>query len=246
MTLFIAICDDEIQIGTLLEKDLIEILDSINIKYEIDVYYTGEDLYNKMESGVHYDLIFLDIEFAQNAINGVEVGKLIRDAQKNNLVSIVYISWEKNYAMELFDIRPLHFLVKPLNYEKIEKIIRTYLDISGLLSGVFTYKIGHDTFKARVKDIVYLENRERKIIIVFSDGRSEEFYGSLKEVYEEQLKGFDFIFIHASYVVNYDHITKVEYNQLFINNSALPLPISKHRRNDVRENYYAITKRRRV
>jgi len=33
-----------------------------------------------MENGAIYNLIFMDIEFAKNAINGVEVGRLIRGA----------------------------------------------------------------------------------------------------------------------------------------------------------------------
>jgi len=242
----IAICDDETKIGAELERALIKILDNLNVKHEIDVFFAVEELCKKLEARTHYDLIFLDIEFAKDELNGVEMGRLIRDTHKNNIVSIVYISWEKKYAMDLFDIRPLHFLVKPLNYEKVEKVIRTFLEIAGLWSGVLSYNIGYDTFKVPLKDILYLENQERKIILYLANGKSEEFYGSLKWVYEEQLKRFDFLFIHASYVVNYDYITTVEYSQLFLANKELPLPISKHRRNDVRENYFAITKRRRV
>jgi len=242
----IAICDDETKIGAELECALTKILNNLNVKHEIDVFFAGEELCKKLEAKTHYDLIFLDIEFAKDELSGVEMGRLIRDNHKNNIVSIVYISWEKKYAMDLFDIRPLHFLVKPLNYEKLEKVIRTFLEIAGLWSGVLSYNIGYDTFKVPLKDILYLENQERKIILYLASGKSEEFYGSLKWVYEEQLKRFDFLFIHASYVVNYDYITTVEYSQLFLANKELPLPISKHRRNDVRESYFAITKRRRV
>ena len=79
-----------------------------------------------------------------------------------------------------------------------------------------------------------------------ADGRREEFYGSLKEAYEEQLKGFDFLFIHASYIVNFDYITSMRYSQLMLTDSVTPLPISQNKRNEVREAYYAIMNRRRV
>ena len=242
----VAICDDEKKIGAELENALMNVLNSLNVKREIDVFFTGDELCKKLEAGTHYDLIFLDIEFAKDDIDGVEVGRLIRDTYKNNMTSIVYISWEKKYAMDLFDIRPLHFLVKPLSHEKVEKVVRTFLDISGRWSGALSYTIGYDTFKVPLKDILYLENQERKVVIYLADGRKEAFYGSLKSVYEEQLKRFDFLFIHASYAVNYDYVTTVEYSQLYLSNTALPLPVSKHRRNAVRENYFAITKRRRV
>jgi DNA-binding LytR/AlgR family response regulator len=242
--IIVAICDDEKGIGAKLESDLIDIFGKLNVKHEIDVYFTGEELCRKMESGAHYDLIFLDIEFARNEINGIEVGRLIREAYNNDVVSIVYISWERKYSLQLFDIRPLNFLIKPLDYEKLEQVVRTHLKIAGLWSRDFTYKIGHDTFKVRIKDIVYLESAGRKLILHLADGRKEEFYGTLKEVYQEQLQGFDFLFIHSAYVVNYDYIATLKYNELILFGSESVLPVSHRKRKEIGEAYYAILERR--
>ena len=244
--LIVAICDDERNIGSELENTLFEIFYKLNIKADIDVFYTGEELRRHIEAGAHYDLIFLDIQFAQSETDGVEVGRFIRDVHHNHLTSIVYISWEKNYAMQLFEIQPLNFLVKPLTDERIEEVVRRFLKISGLWSGTFTYKIGHDNFKVQIKNIVYLESYDRKIIIHLADGRKEEFYGSIKEAYEGQLKQYDFLFIHNAYVVNYDYVAALKFNQVLLAESTTPLPISKHRKNEVRESYYAILERRRV
>ena len=245
MTLFIAICDDEKRIGAELESAIMDMLGKMNVEYEIDVYFTGEELCQRMEAGAIYNLIFLDIEFAKNAIDGVEVGRLIRKAHRNNMVSIVYISWEMKYSMQLFDIRPLNFLLKPLDYVKVEEVLRTYLELAGLWLGDFTYKIGHDTYKVQIKDIVYLQSVKRKLILHLADGRQEEFYGTLKEVYQEQLQRFDFLFIHASYVVNYDYISALRYDELVLMDGMTSLPISRHKRKDVREEYCTITERRR-
>jgi len=242
----IAICDDEIKVGAELERDLIDVLSKLKVEHEIDVYFSSEDLCNKMEAGAHYDLIFLDIEFAKEEINGVEVGRLIREAHYNNMVSIVFISWEQKYSMQLFDIRPLNFLIKPLTHERVKQVAITFLQISGYHSDEFTYKKGYDTYKIKVKSIVYLESNDRKLILHLTNGKKEEFYGSLKEVYNEQLIKFDFLFIHASYAVNYDYVSTVKFNQLLLMDNETILPISVHRRNEVRETYFAIMKRRRA
>ena len=242
----IAICDDDQSICTDLEDKVYTILDGLNVKYEIDVYFSGYKLHEKMSAGIYYDLIFLDISFAENEIDGIEVGKLIREAHNNHTVSIVYISWETKYSMQLFEIHPLNFLIKPLEYDKIEQTIRTYLKISGFLSEEFIYKIGHSIYKEQLKNIMYLESRDRKLILHLTDGRKEEFYGSLRDAYNEQLKRFDFLFIHASYIVNYDHIAVKKYDSIYMSNCRTPLPISQNRRNDVRERYFAIMKRRSV
>jgi len=242
----IAICDDETTIGASLERALIDILHKMQIEHSIDVFFNGEDLCRHMENGAHYDLIFLDIEFAKNEINGVEVGRIIRDARQNDLVSIVYMSRIKDYACDLFEIRPLNFLVKPLEYDIIEKTIRTYLKIARLWSGEFSYNIGRDTFKANVKDILYLESRNKKLIINFANRSTVEFYGALKEVYCEQLKKYDFLFLHAGYAVNFDYIAVIRYDRVYLADHETPIPISQGRRNEIRERYCEIVKRRRA
>ena len=240
----IAICDDEVNIGSEIESILIQLLNKLSVKHEIDVYFAGSECCRNMEVGAHYDLIFLDIEFAQHEINGIEVGRLIREAHQNHMVSIVYISWEKKYALELFEIQPLNFLVKPLKKEKVEEVVKKYLKIAKKWSETFIYKKGHDTFKVQIKDIVYLESYDKKLVLHLSDGRKEEFYGSIKKIYQEQLHQYDFLFIHNSYVVNFDYVAALKFSQAVLVDQITFLPISKHRRNKVKEVYYGVIKRR--
>ena len=244
MAVFIAICDDEQNVSAELECALIDILGKQNIKYEIDVYHTGEALCTQMESGAHYDLIFLDIEFAPDAMNGVGVGRRIREAYRKDLTSIVYMSWESKYSLQLFDIRPLNFLIKPLDYAKVEQTITTYLRLAGLWAEEFSYKIGHSTHKVQVKDIVYLQSDKRKLTLHLADGRTQEFYGTLKEVYGEQLQRFDFILIHNSCAVNYDYIAVAKYDEMLLMDGKTSLPISQPKRKEVKEAYYEIMERR--
>ena len=240
----IAICDDEKNIGAALERTLIDIFGKLGIKYDIDVFFTGKELFNKMEAETSYNLIFLDIEFAKNEVNGVEVGRQIREVYQNYLASIVYISWEKKYVMQLFDIQPLNFLIKPLQNDKIEEVIKTYLKITKHWSGEFFYKIGHETFKVQIKDIIYLESNDKKICMRHANGNKIEFYKSIKEAYAEQLSKFDFLFIHNAYIVNYDYITSLKFSEVILADEVTSLPISKHRRNEVRERYFEIMKKR--
>jgi len=238
----VAICDDEKQITSELEQSLLDIFRKMNIKYEIDVFYTGVELCTHIKS-TYYDLIFLDIEFDKDELNGIEVGKLIRNTHANQTSSIIYISWEMKYAMELFDIRPFNFLIKPLDDEKIEQIIRLYLQLKGQWTEVFTYKSGHHILKAQMKDIVYLESNKRKVTLHLTGGQKEEFYGTLKEAYQNQLQRFDFLLIHAAYIVNYDHVAILKYDVLVLTDGT-SLPISRHRRKEIGKAYYDIIKRR--
>jgi len=156
----------------------------------------------------------------------------------------VYITWEQKYLdTELVNTRPLTFLTKPLNFEKIELTVKTHLKITNYGAGTFAYQKGHETFKVRIKDIRYLENQERKVII-HCGGTRDDYYGSLKQAYH-QLKNFDFLLIHASYLVNFDAISAMKYNRLFTTD-GVSLPISTNRRSEVKDRYMAIMERRRL
>ena len=239
--LTIAICDDEINIGAELESTLLTLFAELNVKHEIDVFLSGADFLRHAHK--HYDLIFLDIQFAAEEIDGVEIGHLIR--KDNNISSIVFISWVQDYAMQLFQIRPMDFLIKPLKTAEIERVVRTFLKIADCTVGEFTYKKGHEQFKLPIKSITHLENRDRKVIIHLEDGGQDEFYGSLKQLYNEQLSKFDFMFIHASYVVNYDYITAAKMDEITLTN-GLRLAVSQNRRTKIRDNYTEILQRRKL
>ena len=243
MSVYIAICDDERGVCGTMETALIDILTRLNIKYEIDVYSSGEKLCNEMDAGASYDLIFLDIELTGDTQSGIDVGKRIRGAMDNNAVSIVFMSWEAKYSLQLFDISPLNFLIKPLDANKIENVVRRYLKVANIWSGNFSYKIGHRACYAAIKDIIYMESSGRKIIIHMTDNRKEIFYGGLKEIYREQLKKHDFLLIHNAYAVNYLFVQSFKYEELTLKELDLVLPISQTRRKDVRETFYAIRER---
>lgn len=241
MNLHIAVCDDEEQICSLLEEYIERICSELNIEAETDIYYSGEGLCQKLESGECYDMIFLDIELAN--INGVQVGTKIRDEYHDEKTQIVYISGRQQYALELFDSNPLNFLVKPLTYGDIRKVIDKFLKISGFWSDIFTYKVGHDVFRVRLGDIMYFQSNGRKIKIFFKDGE-DEIYGNLEELYDTQLQKYDsFLFIRRSYIVNYDYICRFEYEKMVLFNGK-EFPVAQSRRAEMRALQRELEKRR--
>jgi len=140
----------------------------------------------------------------------------------------------------LFDIRPLNFLIKPLEFTEIEQVINTHLKLSGFWSRDFVYKIRRDAFRVKVKDIVYLESEKHRLVLHLVDGSKEIFYGTLKKVYQEQLRKFDFILIHASFAVNYDYISELRNDKVVLSCDSITLPISRHKKKEVKEIYLSI------
>jgi len=244
MKLSIAVCEDQVIVNAMLEETLEDILKKLSIKCEIEIFYSGEKLCKRLEEGQNYNLIFLDIEYGDEKISGVDVGKLIRDTHQNNSVSIVYISWEKKYSLELHNLQPLNFLIKPLEYESIEKVMRKYLDIAGIWSSYFIYKIGYESHRKQIRDISYVESRDRKLILHLADGQQVEFYGALKQEFSEQLQKFDFLFIHAAFAVNYDYIVKYTRETVVMSPSGVTLSVSQGRRSEISKRFLYIANKR--
>lgn len=226
----IAICDDELHVCSQLENILGALSKGLPKRIEVDVFYTGESLMQYLSHGEGYDLIFLDIEL--KLLNGVEVGKKIREELKDEITQIVYISGKDSYAMELFEVRPLNFLIKPLERDRIEAVVRKAIELTDRVKHFFEYKSGRSIAKAFIKDILYFESKGKKVRMVLVDG-AHEFYSKLSEI-EQQLDNQDFILIHKSYLANSFHIIEYQYESVKMSDHTI-LPISQQHRRTVRE-----------
>lgn len=232
----ISICDDENYICNELENVLKEILDEKGIRYETDVFYSGESLCSELGKG-RYNLIFLDIELPE--VSGIGVGKYIREVCGDETVQIAYISAKEQYAMELFEYRPINFLVKPLDKNKVLKVIDKYLLITEQDNHVFRYKKSVEYYTIPMADIIYFENDKRKVKVFYKDG-ADEFYESMENVYR-QVKNHKFLFIHKSIIVNYRFVKKMSYDEVTLLDGII-LPISQSRRKAIKSMYMDIRK----
>lgn len=89
---------------------------------------SGEALLESLRAGQTLFLLILDIEL--QAQNGVTVGNLLREELGDNATQVLYISAHTQYAMELFDVRPLNFLTKPLDEKKLSACVTQALELA--------------------------------------------------------------------------------------------------------------------
>ena len=126
----IAVCDDEQNIIKELALLLADVLKPLDMAHEVDSFLSTAALCKALEGGgKRYDLLFLDIGFAEGELDGIDAGHLIRDVHRNHSTSIVYISWVDRLARHLLPVGPLHFIVKPLSRQEVETAIALYLKI---------------------------------------------------------------------------------------------------------------------
>jgi DNA-binding LytR/AlgR family response regulator len=224
----IGICDDDKILCSALEEQIYEISKELAIKVEIEVWYSGESIQNDLNKGIELDLLFLDIELVSK--DGIAVGNFIRNELEDMQTHIVYISSKESYAMQLFKVQPLDFLIKPILAEQIKEVMVRSIKQKRSMGVYFEYQKGNSVFRIPLKDIAYFMSMDKKIILVKTDGE-EEFYGKLKNIGEKLPD--DFIMIHQSYIINQAYVSEYSYETVKMV-SGENLNISKPYRKETR------------
>ena len=224
----VGICDDDKILCSLLEAQIQRLSAELLTKFEIEVWYSGESLECDLKKGAELDIIFLDIELLQK--NGIEIGTFIRDEMEDTDTHIVYISSKQGYAMELFKVQPLEFLVKPISAVRLKEVLERSMKRKKYAESCFEYQRGSRIFRVSVREILYFMSMDKKVLMIKKEGQ-EEFYGKLKNVMEQLPAGF--LMIHQSYVIHQEYVSEYSYESIKMMNGDV-LSVSKPYRKEVR------------
>jgi len=168
----------------------------MNIEYTMTMYEYGENFISAFSvDQQRYDLIILDIFMGK--VNGMDLAKVIRDADRE--VSIIFITSSRVYVFEGYDVDALHYMVKPIDTEALERLIRkAYTE--KFQNNVFVFKSGDLTYRVPIQNIVSLEIKGRKVEINTFD-RTLLYPGKLSDLLSK-LPENRFVRCHQAYAVN--------------------------------------------
>ena len=224
----IAIVDDIIEICSSLERILLHYAEKIDEKIEVEPYTSSETFFSALDNNETFDLIYLDIEIDNKT--GIDIANHIRSVMDDELQQIVYISGKPEYSIKLHETHPLDFIIKPIKQESVEKIMNRYMKISGRFTDNFTYNIGTDRYKIKMKEILYF-NVSNHTTEMHTKNNVISIYGTLKAL-EKELKRYGFLRIHRKILVNSLHIKAYHYENVTLYNGE-SLEIGKTYHNDV-------------
>ncbi|MCR4762750.1 MAG: LytTR family DNA-binding domain-containing protein [Lachnospiraceae bacterium] len=207
----IAICDDE----QILRKQLESFIHEKNPDAAVSTFETGEALLQAAMQ-MSFDLILLDIGLP--GMDGVEVAKRIR--KDHNGTIIVFITADDSRVFEAFDVSALHYLRKPIDqnklqqvYERAMQIIRDRETASDKQEEEILIKSGDQHIRLARKDILCIESKGRKLLIMDRSGKYE-IYGVLGK-WEDRL-GDGFYRCHRSYLVGLRHVKSYDSESILL------------------------------
>lgn len=161
------------------------------------------------------DLLICDIEMPD--ISGIGLAKSLPNGPL-----IIFVTSHQEYALDCYEVSPVDFLLKPLNFERflqsIEKVRKRLLsqpeDIS--LSPYFFVKDGHNYEQVLYHNVLYMKAQEHFLHIVTPNHTYTPMLSISKM--EEQLKGDVFLRVHRSYLVHRLAIATITKDDVILTN----------------------------
>ena len=191
----IAICDDERQelehIQTLLKRYAPEI--------QVIRFSSADDLLYAAETDF-FPLIFWDI--AMELTSGFEAAELLMSKKQKPL--IVFVTKSTAYTVRGYDVA-FHYLVKPIREDKFNQVLDRALRL--LTPRYFSFLLDGSQYRIPLNDVLYFESFNY-MLLIHTKNRVYETRLSLKKV-EADLYGSDFFRIHASYLINLQHVVRI-------------------------------------
>ena len=161
------------------------------------------------------DLIFLDIQMPK--INGFEMLELL-DSPPHVIFTTAY----DEYALKAFDVNALDYLLKPVSPERLSKALDKLRSQPNADANEIKGKIPQLPEQAQrivvkqngnikilpLQDVYYLESADDYVKI----HTAAQYYLKHQTMgkFEDQLPQQQFVRIHRSYLVNVQHITKMD------------------------------------
>lgn len=157
--------------------------DRYQIESDLDFtvrYYTScEALYRELQTGAVFDLMFLEIELPN--MRGTEFASLLRKKLHDYTTQIVFVSATAEYAVKLFPIRPIDYLVKPVTYQRFCACLNNCINDPAQGSSFVTYTLENTQRKTRVSELLYLKTYGKKVELHVRDG-CFSVYGKISEL----------------------------------------------------------------
>lgn len=176
------------------------------------------------------DLVFLDINMPQ--LSGMQLAKLLPAG-----TLFIFTTAYSEFAVASYDMNAVDYLLKPITFDRFLKAANKASQLVKQEGGVgrsdddaLFVKTGKKIIRLQYQEILFIEGL--KDYVVFHTAQTKHIvYKRMKEL-EETLPA-SFSRVHNSYIINRDHLQKIEDGSVYV--ADQPVPVSdKYKENFLR------------
>lgn len=212
----IAICDD---LKSERQK-VIEALNAVIKNFTVNEFSDGNELL-KSHALQPYDLIILDILMPK--INGIDTADALR--KNDTKTPIIFISASEEFGVQSYRVLAFDYLLKPIDKSQLKACMKRLLSQREKKKQYITVTYAGTETNILLSNIQCLESNLRKVIFTLSESREIEIIGKLTD-FEHFLLGHGFCRCHKSYLVNIEHIDRID-NDMFYLTGGKAIKISR-------------------
>ena len=189
------------------------------------------------------ELVLMDIDI-KGKLSGIEIAEKLEHL-KIPIIFITSFADDENYDKAL-NIDYTTYIIKPINQYTLKSAINLLLKTShGSLAnsssdhkmkkGEVYLKYKNDFYRVLIDDIAIIESERIYCLTKVADGTSFHNRISLQK-YSDYLDAPNFIKPHRSYIININHIQKVNFSEnVIIMKDKTNIPISRNIKNELKE-----------
>lgn len=216
----IAICDDECAVITYLTGLVRKWAAARGIAVRLSDYESAESFLFACGGNKSVDILLLDIQMKK--MDGVELARQIR--RDDEIVQIIFITGYPDFIAEGYDVSALHYLMKPVNEDKLYEVLDKALSRLRKTPRIITFpKVGGD-IKINADDILYAEVLSHTVSLYLVNGK-EELQMRISDM--ENLLGNGFFKCHRSYIVSMKHVRRVTKTAMVLSDGR-EIPLSRN------------------
>lgn len=230
----IAYCEDERVQAELVCAMIEQWADRRQKSVEIVLFESAEEFLFKNDD-FPYDVIFLDIAMRQ--INGVELARTIR--KKDKKLPIAFLTADKAFAIEGYEVHAVRYLIKPIITEKLESFLDELLaEQENKIEDTICITIGEKGNTKRIVEnsICYVEVLGHYTQLHLVDAPTIRIKESLAAVVNYLHRKELFVKCHRSYVVNLLYVERISHTECTLLDKTV-LPVSRSSYHELNERF---------
>ncbi len=233
----IAIVDDEIGFLDVYTKIVSKAFSEHHVVINIKNFVNGNEFIKSL-SIIKYDLVFMDIDMPE--ISGIDIASELRNNNQN--FDLIFVSAHPHFVFETIKYTPYRFIRKTnLRSETIEAV-NSYCSRTNIKHKMLSLELQNgNTISEKLNDIIQFFTIRHDVYYTVKNDRESKRLSrkySLSQI-EELTKGFGFIRVHKSYIVNYRYIENIDAKSLLMTNGS-EIPISHGKKTDIQERFMTL------
>lgn len=219
LTIKIALVDDNEKDSNLLNESILRFNEEHKdlFLFNVVTYNRGINFIEPFDDS--FDAVFLDIDMP--IMNGLETAKKIRELGSE--INIFFVTNYASLAIDGYGVEALDFVVKPVKYEDVEKVLNKLIhklqNESDEEKIVIKVKSGYRTIK--VNSIKYIEVNTHDVFY-YTIGETFKNRETLKEI-EKKIHNPNFVKCSSSYLINLDYVDAIDKDEIRIDGKRIKI-----------------------